>query len=161
MKIYKNKSLLFSNGGGGTRARRVGPGSVFAILSMNNTLNRTKFTTTIWSRNRMEGFLNRWVKMCTIALNFIFFVTFRLHNECFISLNHLVLTAFSKSCITDETSNARHFMIISRFNFTYWWFIYLVCFKVQIVSHRRDNMHYLAWKIILVKTYQSRLSLQQ
>ena len=39
--------------------------------------------------------------------------------------------------------------------------IYLLCFEVQIVSHRRDIMHFLAWKIILVKTYQSGLSLQQ
>ena len=31
-----------------------------------------------------------------------------------------VWTVFSKSCISDEKSNARHFMKISSFNFTYW-----------------------------------------
>ena len=48
IRIY-NENLqkqepFFSNedgGGGWTRAWRAGPGSAFAILSMNNTLNRT------------------------------------------------------------------------------------------------------------------------
>ena len=101
--------FFFKREGGGTRARRAGPGSAFAILSMNNT----------W-----------WMKMCTIALNFIFFVVFRLHNECFnISLNHVVWTVFSETCITDETPNARHFMIISSFNFTNYWFVYIFVLK--------------------------------
>ena len=67
----------------------------------------------------MEFFLNSRMKMCTIALNLIFFVVFRLHNECFISQNHLAWTVFSKTGIKDETLNARYFMIISSFNFTY------------------------------------------
>ena len=69
----------------------------YPLLRMNNTLNRTQFTTTFEAEMVWNTFLSSWMKMCTIALNYIFFVEFRLHNECFISLNHLVWKFFQRA----------------------------------------------------------------